>query len=350
MRLINVKKLKSDMVLAKPIVINDRTLLNTGHKNLDKYKNKLLNFGINHVYIDDEYSKDIEINNVISDKTRNKSKKAIKSAMSKVSLNKKFNSEEIKDNIRCMTEEITNDNSILTNLTDIKTIDDYTFAHSINVSVISLMIGKALQYNQDELEKLGIGAILHDIGKVAISKSILTKPGKITDEEFNQIKKHPKLGYDKLGEYYDITARSRVAVLSHHERIDGSGYPNNREGNDIYEFARIVAVADVFDALTSHRCYRNRWPVHKATDFIIAQTNTHFDKKIVEAFLRNVAIYPNGTIVLLSNGEKGIVTSQNGSFPQRPNIKVFKNKVGKNCSKKINLMEKLNITIIETEE
>jgi HD-GYP domain-containing protein (c-di-GMP phosphodiesterase class II) len=348
MRLVSINSLKPDMELAEPIKSNGRRLLSAGCSNLNRYKDRLENLGIHYVYIDDEISKDIEVNSVINNKTKDESKKMIKETFKNVSIGKKMDSQAVKDGVTNMVKDIFNNDEVLANLIDLKNDNDYTFGHSINVGAISLVIGKALGYNRKKLIKLGTGACLHDIGKTKIPDEILNKPGKLTDKEYEIMKQHPKLGYDILKKYPNTTATSLAAVVGHHEKVNGKGYPQNKEGNDIYVYGRIVAIADVFDALTSDRCYRDRWPVHKALDLIISEAGEHFDSKLVETFIRNVAAYPNGTIVQLSNGYKAIVKKQNKNFPQRPIVKILEDNNGNKKSKEINLMNALDITIVDT--
>ncbi|AGB41834.1 putative domain HDIG-containing protein [Halobacteroides halobius DSM 5150] len=352
MRLIKVENITANMKLAKPVYHQGRVLLNVYCSNLHKYKNKLLDIGIHHIYIEDEKSKNIEVNDIINRKTRIKSKKVIKKTMENISQNKKIEVNKINEAIQNIISDITNQETILVNLIDIKTTDDYTFEHSVNVAVLSILLGKSLNYNRKRLIKLGTGALLHDIGKVSIPEEILKKPDKLTDREYNIIKEHPKLGYENIKGYYNLSPLSQIAILSHHEKYDGSGYPHRLAKDDIHEFGKIVGIADVFDALTSDRCYRNRWPVHKAVDFLISKANEEFDPQLVNKFVKNIALYPNGISVKLSTGEKAIVKKQNQNCPTRPIVRVIEDKKGEELEeyKTLNLTETLNITIIDEEQ
>jgi HD-GYP domain-containing protein (c-di-GMP phosphodiesterase class II) len=142
---------------------------------------------------------------------------------------------------------------------------------------------------------LGVGALLHDIGKLKIPEEILKKPSQLTVEEFEEIKKHTTYGYEILKNFENISMESAFIALGHHERFDGSGYPLQLRGENIYQFARIVAVADVYDALTSDRVYRKKLKPHESVEYITSLGTDHFDKEIVDNFIKHIAVYQLGT-------------------------------------------------------
>jgi len=337
------------MKLAKPIYYQGNILLNTNCDNLYKYRERLLELEVNNVYIEDKISEDIVINNLISEETRLKGKNIIRRVFTDISNNQNINIIQINNFIEELTQEILNNQKVLINLIDLKSYDSYTFDHSVNVAALSLLIAKSLDYNKQKLIKLGVGAILHDIGKISIPKDILNKKTKLNDNEFKAIKKHPSLGYTSIKNHYEISPLSRIIILSHHEKVDGSGYPKGLIGDEIHEFARIVAITDVFDALTSDRCYRKKWSTNKAIDFLIANANSHFDINILNTFIQKVSLYPNGTLVKLSTGAIAVVKKQNKSFPLRPIIRIIKDDLGNELKEPyiLNLLEVKNITIID---
>ncbi len=203
---------------------------------------------------------------------------------------------------------------MLVNMIDLKVFDDYTYSHSVNVAVLSIIIGVTMGLGRKELTKLGLGALLHDIGKVFIDKDIVNKPGKLTDEEFSSMKMHSKLGYDYVRDRFQLPVKSYVAVLDHHERYDGSGYPNSKKGDEISDFGKMIALADVYDALTSERPYRKALPPSEAMEYIMGNSQVHFDPELVKVFSRKVAPYPVGTLVKLSNGMTGLVVENYEAF------------------------------------
>lgn len=348
MRLVPVDDIKPEMKLAKSIYHKGNILLNTGVKNLHQYKDKLKSIGINYVYIEDRFSQDIKVDYVIKDKLREKGQKRIRDFMDDIKFNKSINVAKIKETVAEIVKDIINNSdNIIVNMVDIKNFDDYTYEHSVNVAVYSIILGKSLKYNEVDLNKLGVGAILHDIGKILVPPSILFKEGKLNNEEYEIIKEHSELGYDYIKNSNEISPISKTAILSHHERLDGSGYPRSIKDEEIHDYAKIVAITDVYDALTSDRTYRKRWPVHKAISYIMSNSDQKFDNYFVEKFIRNLAIYPNGTLVRLSNGKKAIVKEQNKNYPTRPILRVIEDETGNEKIEEINLLKNLNIVINE---
>lgn len=346
MRLILTKNIDDSMSLAKAVYYNDNILLNVGVKNLNKYKKALIDRGINHIYVEDKYSMDIEINQPIRENTRRKGKKVINEAFDRIKKGSTdIKVEQLNTVIEDIISDVTNEKNIIDNLASLKNISDYTFEHSVNVCVLSIVFGKRLKYNFDDLRKLGMGCILHDIGKMLIPEEILNKPSSLNDYEYQVMKNHPELGFKHLQKLNVLSPLSRSVVYAHHEKVDGSGYPRGLKSNEIHDFAKIASIADVFDAVTSDRVYRKRWPTHKAVDYIISNTDNFFDHKIVKQIITKIASYPNGIEVILSTGERGIVKEQNINFPTRPVIRIFKDSSGKEVDNKLNLLNKTNITI-----
>jgi len=170
---------------------------------------------------------------------------------------------------------------------------------------------------------VGTSALLHDIGKISVGADILNKPGRLTEEEYEIMKTHSKRGYDILSKNADLTAKTTVSVLSHHEHYDGSGYPNGLCGEKIILFGRIVCVADVYDALTSDRPYRKGYTVLEAVEFVMANSGKLFDPELVKIFTSKVYPYPVGSSVKLSNGEVGLVIRNSDEFCLRPTLKII---------------------------
>ncbi len=346
MRLILTKNIEDNMKLAKPVYYNGRIMLNTGIENLHKYKTKLLASGIYHIYVEDEYSFDININEAIKESTRREGEKIILKTFNKVKQGSMdINVEEVDHIVEDIISDFINQEDILHNLVSLKNTSDYTFEHSLNVGVLCVVFGKFLGYSQRELYNIGMGGILHDIGKMLVPEEILNKPSGLSDYEYEVIKNHPELGFQYLQQVEVISPISRIVVRAHHERVDGSGYPRGLKGDQIHEFAKIAAIADVFDALTSERIYRSRWATHKATEYILSKTDSFFDYELVRKLLPKIAAYPNGIEVILSNGAKGIVKSQNKDFPTRPIIRIFEDASGEKLNFDLDLMKHMNIVI-----
>lgn len=209
-------------------------------------------------------------------------------------------------------------------LVDIRALDDYTFTHSVNVCVLSLIMGIAKGYSEDELFELGIGSLLHDLGKIIIPPEILGKADTLSAEEMGIVRKHPAYGFSLLVQESEININSSLIAYQHHERYDGSGYPRGLKGDEIHEYAQIVAIVDVYDALTTDRIYRNRIQPYEAVEMLIAMSGRGFNPDYVKLFLKNVEIYPVGSIVELNNGSLGIITGVDKNMPVRPQILLLK--------------------------
>lgn len=327
MRFIPTFCLKEGMVLGKDLYNNTGNLLLKKGSNIKReYMEKIIEIGVQGIYIEDNISKDIEIKNTISDELRIKSVQGIKNVFINVEKNKnniEHNMKQVNTIVESMVDEILENKNLMVNMMDIKLFDDYTFFHSVNVATLSIIMGISLNLNKEELYKLGLGALLHDIGKVFINQDILNKKGKLEGKEIKEMKLHPLKGYKYIKSNFDLPAKSYIAILDHHEKYDGTGYPNKKCGKDICLFGRIIAIADVYDALTSNRSYRKALLPSDAVEYIMAGCGSHFDFELVNLFTRKVAAYPIGTCVKLSNGSTGIVVENYPDPCTRPKIKLI---------------------------
>src|SRR6056297_801414 len=330
MRYIPVQSIRENSILKKTVYgPNGNVLLKEGVTLDSYYINKLKKVGINGVYIEDELSKGIEIKNLISEELRHEAVTSVqetfiyaqKSHVSDKEL--RDNNERINNITKKIVDEILSSQDLMINMIDLKVFDDYTFYHSLNVAIISIVLGASLDLTKEELYALGLGSILHDIGKIFIPKEILNKPGKLDSREWVKMKNHPTIGYKFLKDKFNLPADSYKGILMHHERWNGSGYPKKYSYNEITKKARIIAVADVYDALISDRPYRKGLLPSEAVEYILAGNDTLFDPKIVEVFLRKVTPYPSGTIVKLSNNSIAIVVENHEGHGNRPVVRVF---------------------------
>ena len=321
--------------------------------------------GVYMIYIDDKYS-NIEINDIIRPELRQKAMFAIKDTFQSM---EKINNSLLQENInfqkkiiaksmekyvsslrdvsKKIIEEILSNRSLMINLVDIKNIDNYTYEHSLNVAILSLVLSIESKLPKSDLYKIFIGALLHDIGKAFLPASITKKKGPLTDEEAEFMEKHTQLGYDYLKESYGIDPKSRLVCLQHHELSDGSGYPSGHYSSQIHKFSKIVAIANVYDEMTSDTPDSRALPPNEVIEFLYASAGTIFDFDLVEMFCRKINPYPEGTLVELSNKKIGIVKSVNINFPLRPIIKIFEARKSINQLKEIDLMKETNITILK---
>lgn len=217
-------------------------------------------------------------------------------------------------------ESITSNENAMVWLTLLKRKDEYTSYHSINVCVLSVLFGRHLGLTEGELKTLGLGALLHDIGKMRVPVEIINKSSKLEPAEAGMMRKHPEYGKAMLAESDSIPEQARDIVYSHHERIDGSGYPLGLKGEQLGMFPMIVSIADVYDAMTSDRAYHLRISPHEALNVMYGWAATHFDETLLEEFIRCLGIYPIGSIVELSSGEIGVVLTVNRKHHLLPSL------------------------------
>ena len=233
----------------------------------------------------------------------------------------KESSEQISNVTNELITSLYADDNILLKMHQLQSYDDYTYKHCLRVAMMSVTIGKSLGLERHVMRDLCEAALLHDIGKRTIDVDIIRKPGRLTDDEFDAIKKHPQNGYLLLRKNGGYSEQILNAVLMHHEKYDGTGYPLGLKGDQITYLARIITVADVYDALTSNRPYRQPWSVAEAEEFMMGGANTHFDYNIITAFLAAFAPYPEGHNVILSDDRRATVISNNTNV-LRPVIRV----------------------------
>jgi len=328
MRYISIDNVKEGMVLGKTLYAGSgQMLLNTNALIKEEYIGRIKGLGYAGIYIKDDFSEGVEIEEIISPEIKVATINKLKDIyVAEAGNNKKALGENIADMkgmVSNIVDDIISNRDVLINVMDLKVYDDYTYFHSINVAVLSVAIGLGIGLNKDTLNALGVSAVLHDIGKKFISKDILEKKEKLTIEEFDIIKEHSQNGYVYIRENFNLSSVSNVAILQHHERYDGTGYPFGKKENDITAFARILAVVDVYDALTSKRPYHEAALPHVALEYIEKEAGKLFDPHVTNIFLKRIAPYPIGMEVELSDGTKGLVVKNYEDEKHRPLIKVI---------------------------
>lgn len=323
MRRVHIKEIQPHMYLARDVYHINSLLLKAGTMNLNRYVSSLSNLGITYLYIDDEFSDGIDIPDAIAEETRTKCKDALQDTLFHFKTAGDIDTTYISEAVDSLIEDLITRKDVLVSLHDIATTDDSTLVHSVNTTVYALLIGQRLNLSDVEMHVLAEGALLHDIGKTLLDSDILFKVTPLTSEEFTHIQNHPLWGYQVLQKNPLISELSRLLALQHHERLDGSGYPYHLKDTEIHQFSKILAIADMYDALTSERCYRKSMTNHQAYEILTADAGSKLDADLLHLFFNNIAIYPNGSVVFLSNGLRGIVKNQNLEAPFRPVIRVI---------------------------
>ncbi|HHY72392.1 MAG TPA: HD-GYP domain-containing protein [Bacillus bacterium] len=359
MRLMNVASCQSGTKLGKSIY-NDKgqILLSEGVQLTDKLIHKLIKSGVTTIYIEDEQSEGIEIVESVPIELRLEAINTITEGFQSIASLKSNHSrlqgmiksdrairsfqKIFKDILNCLTENRTAINLLAT----AKIYENYVYTHSVNVSIYACQLAIENGLPLKNIEEIGLGAILHDIGKIFIPLEILNKPGKLTKEEYNEVMNHSKLGFETLRKIHEIPLPVAHCALQHHERLDGLGYPRGLMDADIHKYAKIISVVDVFDAVTSARTYRTPMLPHKGLELLYTGCGTQFDCKQVELFKNCIAIYPQGLTVKLNDGRTGLVSKYNFHAVGRPILRIIKDEANQKIKPyEVDLSEYENLTL-----
>lgn len=348
MRRVIIEELEPGMIVGRTVSGADgRPLLTQNMQLSDKYIQKLKNLGIGSVFIKDNFT-DIEIPEVVSSKVMTKVASNLKTSLTNLSSQKSLDTNILKKGVSLLIDDILSNRHLLVHLEDIHSYNDYLFFHSVNVAILSLMTALSLGYHEGDMVDLGLGTLLHDIGMIMIDQNVVNKVDKLTPAELAEVRNHPEIGFNMLRNNREVSATAAHIAYQHHERFNGTGYPRKMLRKQILEYARIAAVADTFDALTSDHPYRKGYSTTEAVTIIKKLTGTHFDPDIVEAFLSNIALYPVGSMVLLNTGHIAVVTAVTRFNQEKPVIHVICDQNGKMVKKffKVDLSRTSEVVIV----
>lgn len=363
MRLVKLEQCQPGTQLGKSIYQDSgRVLLAQGTYLTDSLLARLKQLNIGAIYIQDELSEGIEITESIPSELRVEAAHIITEGLDAIAdLHKSASNIQgmmktgrvirsmqkvFKDILKCLTEN----RAALDLLATTKVHENHVYNHSLNVSIYACQLAIENGLPIKNIEEIGLGAMLHDLGKMYVPKEILNKSGQLTEEEYEIIKSHCEAGFDILKKVHEIPLPVSHCALQHHERIDGNGYPRRLKGDEIHKYAKIISVADVFDAVTSHRSYRKAMLPHKGMEVIYSGNGTQFEPKQVELFRSCIAIYPPGLTVKLNDGRTGIVTKYNFQSVGRPEIRIIKDEENQEVTPyEINLSLNKYLTVEITE-
>lgn len=357
MKKISVEDLKPGMVYDRPIYVDSNNMLITANSPIKEADiKKLMTWGITEVETagvlvkriepvaeaaeakeqektaesdtDTEQKIVSEYNDLLKKRkslieVHNRARNAVDAAYRSIRNNNVFDTRDLEESVQNIIKLLKENSNIFLFLYGLDEGKDYTLTHSVNVTFYSLIIGIALKYSPVKLNDLGLGTLLIDAGMIKLPVYIIHKQSNLTEQEFNQIKTHPLLGYKALKELGKIKESSAIISLQHHEQFDGKGYPRGLRGNDIDEFARIAAIADSYEAQISNRSYRKKVYFYHAMRNLLSSGVNRFDPVILRVFLSRMSVYPIGSIVELNDGSIGIIIGSVPEKPLRPMIKLI---------------------------
>ncbi|WP_270165184.1 HD-GYP domain-containing protein [Paenibacillus sp. SYP-B4298] len=356
MRRVNIGSVRSGERLAKPVLReNGHVLLGLGVELNDRFIDRLRDMGVDYVFIEDHVTDDIMPEEVIREETRKNAVDSVYKTMNSIMDNPATKGRavapELGRTFRNVFGQILQDlmgrREVLVNLESIHTSDAYLFQHSVNVAVLAGIIGLAKGYNRNQLEDLGIGALLFDVGMTQVPQELLKKKAALTKEEMQVVQKHTVEGFNLLRHQYDLSLLSAHCALQHHERYDGTGYPRGLKKDEIHEYAQIVAIADVYDALTSPRPHRPRYTPSEAIEYLFAAGNSYFDVNLIRLFCKHISIYPIATTIQLNSGQIGVVSANDSLAVHRPTVRIIQEADGTKVKEpyEIDLKDSLHLMI-----
>ncbi|MCR5000058.1 MAG: HD domain-containing protein [Lachnospiraceae bacterium] len=327
MRYLPMSQIRKDMILGQELYDGKGNMLLPKYTKLtDDHISYIVFQGINGLYIDDSFSKNVEIREVLQPEVRKEALRLIRNLFLRASEGEVLTEpeeDELRLKVESVVTEVLENQDIMYNLLELKTYDDYTYCHSTNVAVVSGVLGAKCCLNRDQLKHLVMAGFLHDIGKVYVDAEIINAPRRLTEQERAKVMDHPRMGYEFLREHYNFPEEVNRCVYEHHEWYNGGGYPCRKKNKDLLFLSRILKVADVYDAMTSNRSYHAAYLPAEVAEYIMARSGMEFDPEVVDVASKEIALYPVGCEVELSSGAHALVVRNHRGYGMRPTIKML---------------------------
>lgn len=354
MRLVSLRQVRPGMKLGRTVFTEDgKVLLGSGMVLTERLISGLVRSQIDFIYIDDPRTEGIEVEDVIRPQTRQIAVETIEKTFRQITNSNKLARKisliemglHFQRAFSSILDDLLQNKQMIGHLATISTHSPSMYHHSVNVAVLATAVGMSLGYNRQRLMELGIGAMLHDIGKLHLPEEMLKKQDRWSEEEREIAKQHTMHGFNLLRKQHDISLLSAHVCLQHHERLDGSGYPQGLHGKQIHEYAQIVGIADIYDSLTSPRPWRKRYMPQDALEFLLGSGGHLFEHTLVNAFIKHIAVFPIGSSVVLNTGEVGVVSRVDPDYSHRPTVRIIKDGRGNDVHHPFDLDLKTNIKL-----
>jgi HD-GYP domain-containing protein (c-di-GMP phosphodiesterase class II) len=353
MRRILVDSIKGNEKLARDIINDFGIVIMSGGINLKReYIKKLKELDIEYIFVEDEYSKGVQEQSMTELLIQDQCQDVLKDIIDKYSYQKNGELEEIKIIAEEIIRDILKDQKVMFSISGIRKKSESTYSHSINVCALSVFIGLRMNIPKDKVKEIAVGSLLHDIGYASLPYDYLNlKFDECNIEDQRKLMKHVINGYTLVADEDWISQSSKDIILNHHERVDGLGYPFHKKGDKIKIGTKIVAVCNEFDRKV-YGYMENKMKVNKTIEYILSQAGIKFDPEVVACFINSVAAYPNGSGIITTEGETGIVLRQNYKDPKRPVVHMITDKHGSKYTywKEMDLSKELKISIWDTTE
>ena len=324
MQRVSLERLRPGMVIASNVYSADGRLLVRSDATIsEQYLSRMAKLNITSVYVREPFWVETVKPEIVNEEVRINLIGSLQKLFGSIKHEEPCNAPAFNAMADAIVGEVCNHPQCLVQLADIRLRKEFLFGHAVNVALLCTVIGIDLGYSPQTLHELALGGLLHDIGQMRISPELINKPTALTSSEHLAVQAHTIRGFDTLWQTGAFSRNTMLMALQHHERINGSGYPQGLHDGEIREMSKIIAVADVYDAMTSDRPHRRGYFPHEACLSMVKEMGILFDTKVLSVFLNRVAIYPVGSVVLLSTGQIGIVTQVLMGMQNRPTVSLM---------------------------